>query len=223
MELLTPYSLSRGAPSASRASLRELSRLHPCGGNRPHRITGQSTFGKPGVASAAIPSSFWMRWKISSRCTATSFGAVMPIRTWLPLTPSTVTVTESPIIRVSPTLRVRISMAPSGYVPAPARTANAAWFPTADRRPGADGRPRPDAAQTAADALGGRLTAARRRGAGSADARGDPVADARQRGDQRRTIAAAALRHVGPPAALAADLRGDVRHQFAGLHLAERG
>src|ERR1700730_12856514 len=34
----------------------------------------------------------------------------MPIRTWLPLTPSTVTLTESPIIRVSRTRRVRINI-----------------------------------------------------------------------------------------------------------------
>ena len=46
----------------------------------------------------------------AARWTATSFGAVIPTRTWLPLTPSTVTVTESPIIRVSPTRRVRISI-----------------------------------------------------------------------------------------------------------------
>src|SRR3546814_15805964 len=39
------------------------------------------------------------------------------MRTWLPLTPSTVTVTESPIIRVSPTRRVRTNIYPSPSVP----------------------------------------------------------------------------------------------------------
>src|SRR6185437_6395082 len=43
-------------------------------------------------------------------CTAISLGAVMPMRTWLPFTPNTVTVTWSPIIRVSPTRRVKINM-----------------------------------------------------------------------------------------------------------------
>src|SRR5690606_3690101 len=40
----------------------------------------------------------------------TSLGALTPMRTWLPFTPNTVTVTSSPTIRVSPTRRVRISI-----------------------------------------------------------------------------------------------------------------
>ena len=64
-----------------------------------------------GSPPAGAPSSSrLMRSKISSRCTATSFGALTPIRTWLPLTPSTVTVTSLPIIRVSPTRLVKISI-----------------------------------------------------------------------------------------------------------------
>src|SRR5689334_5106923 len=51
-----------------------------------------------------------IRSKISSRCTATLFGALIPMRTWLPFTPNTVTVTSFPIITVSPTRLVRISM-----------------------------------------------------------------------------------------------------------------
>ena len=51
-----------------------------------------------------------IRLSISSRCTATSLGALTPTRTWLPFTPSTVMVTSSPIISDSPTRRVKISM-----------------------------------------------------------------------------------------------------------------
>jgi hypothetical protein len=46
---------------------------------------------------------------IYSLCTTTSFGALIPGRTCFPLTPSTVTVTSCPIVKVSPTFRVRIS------------------------------------------------------------------------------------------------------------------
>src|ERR1700722_5490186 len=55
-------------------------------------------------------SSCLMRSKISSRCTATVRGALIPIRTWFPFTPNTVTVTSLPIITVSPTRRVRINI-----------------------------------------------------------------------------------------------------------------
>src|SRR5690606_1405313 len=40
----------------------------------------------------------------------TSLGALTPRRTWLPLTPSTVTVTSSPTTRVSPTRLVKINI-----------------------------------------------------------------------------------------------------------------
>ena len=40
----------------------------------------------------------------------TPLWGVTPIRTWLPLTPNTVTVTLSPTINVSPTLRVKMGM-----------------------------------------------------------------------------------------------------------------
>src|SRR3984957_5319502 len=39
-----------------------------------------------------------MRSTISSRCTVTLCGALIPIRTWFPFTPSTVTVTSLPMI-----------------------------------------------------------------------------------------------------------------------------
>ena len=47
---------------------------------------------------------------ISSRKIVTSSGATMPRRTWLPLTPSTVTAMPSPISTVSPTRRIKFSM-----------------------------------------------------------------------------------------------------------------
>lgn len=56
MELLTPYSLSRGAPSASRATLRRQQRSRCCAG----RITTQSPWGKPEFGP--WPSPRWMRW-----------------------------------------------------------------------------------------------------------------------------------------------------------------
>src|SRR5689334_19566548 len=52
-----------------------------------------------------------MRSYTSSRCTATSGGAVKPRRTWPPFTPSTVTVTSSPILTDSPRRLLRMSMA----------------------------------------------------------------------------------------------------------------
>jgi len=47
---------------------------------------------------------------IDGQLTATVFGALIPMRTWFPFTPSTVTVTSSPMTTDSPTLRVKISI-----------------------------------------------------------------------------------------------------------------
>ena len=59
MELLTPYSLSRGAPSASRASLRRLFK-------RARRIQAASRSGNAypdqAFSSPPLSSSCWMRW-----------------------------------------------------------------------------------------------------------------------------------------------------------------
>lgn len=54
MELLTPYSLSRGAPSASRATLRRRD------GARDERIPAQSSCGKPEFGPRPV-SPRWMR------------------------------------------------------------------------------------------------------------------------------------------------------------------
>ena len=54
-------------------------------------------------------SSSLILWYTSSRWTGASFGASIPILTWLPVTFRTVTSMSSPIIRVSPTLLVNIS------------------------------------------------------------------------------------------------------------------
>src|SRR6478609_1809654 len=118
-----PYTLSRGAPSTTRPTLRrrpqalKIPRLplqtRDHKGNRPK---GQSCRDQPRAATDSLarvgssPRSFLIRSKISSRCTDTVLGAFTPTLTWLPLTPSTVTVTSSPMTTASPTRRVRINM-----------------------------------------------------------------------------------------------------------------
>ena len=99
--------------------------LESCPANREFRASevdnaGQATASlrtrEPSLESystggVAVACSNLIRSKISSRCTATVFGAAIPTRTWLPFIPRTVTVTSSPTLRDSPTRRVRMSMA----------------------------------------------------------------------------------------------------------------
>src|SRR4051812_36054621 len=56
----------------------------------------------------------------------------------------------------------------------------------------------------------------------SGGARQDPGRKSRERGIERRRVDAAALRHVGAPAALAADLRRNMGNDIARLYLTER-
>lgn len=67
-------------------------------------------FPSPWLIARGVPLSAWIWVYTSSRCTETSLGALMPIRTWFPLTASTVIVTLSPITRLSPVRLVRINM-----------------------------------------------------------------------------------------------------------------
>ena len=124
--LFNPYSLSRGAPSATRPPLRtgcnrDCQDVTPGYQDAPEgaRIPfdGYGVKILPGLVQCPCPDdssarSCWMRLNISSRCTCTSGGASMPIRIWLPFTPSTVTMTLSPMTSFSPTRLVKISMSP---------------------------------------------------------------------------------------------------------------
>ena len=73
------------------------------------RVRAYSSLSTDASASLAL-FSLWIRSYISSRWTAMSLGAFMPMRTWFPFTPNTVMVTSLPTITVSPARRVRISM-----------------------------------------------------------------------------------------------------------------
>src|SRR5690606_25744600 len=128
----------------------------------------------------------------------------MPMRTWLPLTPSTVTVTESPIIRVSPTRRVRINMWSS---PWPAIFCRCPEGP-AVIFVNSQGYYRPDRSRDYS--AESHVLQARPFAQGSAQALCHPVADTGQCRLQCRAVIATALRQVGTATALAADLRGHV-------------
>src|SRR5690606_33665562 len=137
----------------------------------------------------------------------------MPMRTWLPLTPSTVTVTASPIIRVSPTRRVRISM---GVLSLADALGVGICSRARDSHANSGGNekcvlPGPCAASEGSH------------GSGFAQSAGNPFRHSLECRSQRGAVIAAALRHVRAATALAVDLSRHMGEQLAGLDPALRG
>src|SRR5690606_28671947 len=125
----------------------------------------------------------------------------MPTRTWLPLTPSTVTVTESPIMSVSPTRLVKINM---WGTPAPGLR------PVLEERRRAAPSVMLQLNMIASDEPAVLYAKSNGEREGSGESRRHPAGHGGERRLQRGPVLATALGHVRAAAALAPDLGRDV-------------
>src|SRR5690606_20563277 len=221
MELLTPYSLSRGAPSASRASLR-VDRVATTG----PRTTGREGYRSHGRRGKSIPVGFGL---------ARGFGLVAATDALVELFAMDGNVlrrgnADTHLVALYPENRDGDRIADhQGLADAAGqnqhlgnlrRPGACAETPAAARAP--DANIRFKLKQTGSMSGTGRPVNRQRSWSKySVSARTQlgcrPGRDFGQHRDQLRTVRAAALRHVGPPATLAAGTTSDEGHEFPRL------